>query len=115
MKYIRKLRALIVLAGLCAACATVPTAPPVAVTFGHCVSDAARKEASSLLSRVMTALATGDYESQLATLGVKFGGVAVGCAVDIAIDQLNGMHAASPDPVVATMSQRAHDWREDHQ
>jgi hypothetical protein len=85
--------------------------PPTVTAFGHCVTDALREAGNSVLGRVMTALATGDYVGELAKLGALFGGDVVGCAVDLAISQLTGMHAASPDPIVATMLERAQAFR----
>lgn len=105
-----KLRFLIALAGLCAACAHVPPGGPV-TSFGHCTTDALRKAGNSLLGRVMTALATGDYTDELAKLAKQVGADEVGCAVDLAIAQLTGMHAYSPDPVVRVMLERAQAWR----
>jgi hypothetical protein len=91
-----------------AACATVP---PAVVKFGHCTTEALRKAGNTLLARVMTALATGDYAAELTKLAVQFGGDEVGCAVDLAIDMLNGMRAHSNDPVVELMLTRAQAWR----
>lgn len=93
---------------LLAACATVP---PAVVKFGHCTTEALRKAGNTLLARVMTALATGDYAAELTKLAVQFGGDEVGCAVDLAIDMLNGMRAHSNDPVVNLMLSRAQAWR----
>lgn len=107
MKWLRKLRMLIILAGACTACAH----SPAVTAFGHCTSDAIRKAGNSLLGRVMTALATGDYVAELAKLAAQLGADEVGCGVDLAIAQLKGMHAYSPDPVVRVMLERAQAWR----
>lgn len=103
-----KLRILIALAGLCAACAHVP---PSVTAFGHCTTDALARAGNSILGRVMTAIASGDYAAELDKLGVQLGRDEVGCAVDLAIAQLTGMHAYSPDPVVRVMLERAQAWR----
>lgn len=113
-----RLRLLIALAGLCACCAHTPstgdggTSPTTA--FGHCTSDALAKAGQGLLGRVMTALATGDYVNQIAALATSFGADEVGCAVDLAIAELTGQHAASPDKQVSVMLTRARAWRGSH-
>lgn len=110
-----RLRLLIALAGLCAACATTATpdgGTSPATTFGHCTTDALKKSGEGLLGQVMTALATGDYVSALAQLGTTFGTAEVGCAVDLAVAELHGLHGAAPDEVtVTTMLNRAQAWR----
>lgn len=80
-------------------------------TFGHCATDALRAAANGILGRVMTALSTGDYVNQIAALATEVGAAEVGCAVDLAIAELSGQHAASPDKQVATMLRRAQAWR----
>lgn len=114
-RYARRLKALVILAGLCCSCATTAHAPdggasPV-TTFGHCSSEALTHAAAGILGRVMTALSTGDYVGQLAAIATEVGAGEVGCAVDLAIAELSGMHAASPDAQVATMLSRAQAWR----
>jgi hypothetical protein len=114
IRFARRLKMLIILAGLCAACRTVNTpdgGTSPGAAFGHCTSDALTKAGQGILGRVMTALATGDYVGQLAVLATQFGVAEVGCAVDLAIAELHGMHTASPDPMVATMLERAQAWR----
>lgn len=92
-------------------CATTGTPSPGVTAFGHCTTDALKKASQGILGDVMTALATGDYVAELAKLATQFGGDEVGCAVDLAIAQLAGQRAASPDPVVATMLAHAQAWR----
>lgn len=87
-----------------------PGPSPVKV-FGHCVSDALTRAGQSVLGHVMTALAQGDYVAELAALGAQFGGDVVGCAVDLAIDELRGQFFASRDPGVQTLLERAQAWR----
>jgi hypothetical protein len=103
-----RLRWLIALAGLCACCAHA-TGPVVA--FGHCTTAALRTAADSILGRVMTALAQGDYVDELAALAKEVGADEVGCAVDLAIAELTGKAARSNDSTVAAMLAHAQAWR----
>jgi hypothetical protein len=105
-----RLRALVALAGLCAACAHA--SPPVQ-DFGHCSADVAAK-ATPYVGEVMSDLATQNYADLLDTLALKVGAPEALCAVDLAIAELNSMHAASPDKTVATMLTRARAWRGAH-
>lgn len=86
------------------------TSPPV-TTFGHCVSDSVTKASRGVLGHVMTALAQGDYVAELAELATQVGGDVVGCAVDLAIEELGGMFRASRDPIAGQMLARAQAWR----
>ncbi len=112
----KRLRWLLLLAGLvaaCAKCATVPPgAPPTPVTtFAGCTSDALRAASEGILGEVTTALATGDYVSALAQLATTFGTAEVGCAVDLVIAEFKQKAARSPDAQVALVLKNAQAWR----
>lgn len=80
-----------------AACATTGTGP--VATFDNCSSAAGQAAASGLLGQVTTALATGDYEAELAKLVATYGAAEVICAVQLAVAELQ-KKAASNDPLV---------------
>jgi hypothetical protein len=76
--------------------------------FSACTSDAVKKAAESLLGKVATALATGDYVGQLALLG---GGVVtdeVKCAVQLFVDSLS--RKAKVDQLAAQQLANGHAW-----
>lgn len=82
-----------------AACATGGTGP--VATFDKCSSQAGQDAAKSILGAVTTALATGDYEAQLALLVAKYGSAEVICAVQLAVSELQ-KKAASGDKLIGT-------------
>jgi hypothetical protein len=88
-----------------AACATSGTGP--VATFDNCSSAAGQAAATSILGAVTTALATGDYEAQLALLAAKYSAAEVICAVQLAVSELQKKVDAAPsasqvDPLVAS-------------
>lgn len=88
-----------------AACATTGTGP--VATFDNCSSAAGQAAATSILGAVTTALATGDYEAQLAILAAKYTAAEVVCAVQLAVAELQKKADAAPstsevDPLVAS-------------
>lgn len=80
-----------------AACATTGTGP--VATFDNCSSDAGQAAAKSILGAVTTALATSDYEAQLALLAAKYTAAEVVCAVQLAVAELQ-KKAASDDKLI---------------
>lgn len=93
---------------LCASCAHA--ALPV-TTFGHCSTAALETAAQGILGRVTTALATGDYVDQLATLAAEVGGAEVGCAVDLVIAEFSAKAARTDDTEVNVILAHAQAWR----
>ena len=88
-----------------AACATTGTGP--VSTFDNCSTAAGQAAATSILGAVTTALATGDYEAQLALLAAKYTASEVVCAVQLAVAELQkkadaAASTAEVDPLVAT-------------
>lgn len=88
-----------------AACATTGTGP--VATFDNCSSTAGQAAATSILGAVTTALATGDYEAQLAILAAKYTTAEVVCAVQLAVAELQKKADAAAstsevDPLVAS-------------
>lgn len=96
----KRLRALIALAGLCGAlaCATVPpgTPPTPGTTFDACSADVL-KGAEALVGQVATDLLTENYEALILTLG---GGVLtpeLRCAVQLAVADFSAKAERSND------------------
>lgn len=92
------------LAAVLSACATVPPgSPPTPVsTFDTCSSTALKTAAEGILGQVTTALATGDYEAELAILAAKYTTAEVICAVQLAVDEFKAKAAAGTDKLAAT-------------
>lgn len=86
------------------------TSAPV-TTFGHCSTQALETAAQSILGRVTTALATGDYVDQLAALATEVGGAEVGCAVDLVIAEFTVKAARTDDTEVNVILVHAQAWR----
>ena len=87
------------------ACATTGTGP--VSTFDNCSSAAGQAAATSILGAVTTALATGDYEAELAKLAATYGVAEVICAVQLAVAELQkkvegAASASEVDPLVST-------------
>lgn len=87
------------------ACATTGTGP--VATFDNCSSAAGQAAATGILGAVTTALATGDYEAELAILAAKYTAAEVICAVQLAVAELKKKVEAAPsasevDPLVAS-------------
>lgn len=80
-----------------AACATTGTGP--VSTFDNCSTAAGKAAAEGILGAVTTALATDDYEAELAKLAAKYGAAEVICAVQLAVAELQ-KKAASNDSLV---------------
>lgn len=95
------------------ACATTatPDGGTPGAAFGHCSSVALQAAGETLLGRVTTALATGDYVDQLAALATQFGAAEVGCGVDLVIAEFTKRAARSDDTEVAVVLVHAHAWR----
>lgn len=113
----RRLRWLIILAGLCASCATVPTSDggvSPTTAYGHCATQALTQAAEGILGDVTTALATGNYESAIAALAIQVGGAEVGCAVDLLMAQFTTKAARTDDAFVGTVLAHAQAWRQEH-
>jgi hypothetical protein len=87
----------IILCLFLAACATTGTGP--VSTFDNCSTAAGQAAATSILGAVTTALATSDYEAQLALLAAKYTAAEVVCAVQLAVAELQ-KKAESNDPLV---------------
>ena len=95
----------VILTFFLAACATTGTGP--VSTFDNCSSAAGQAAATSILGAVTTALATGDYEAELAKLVATYGAAEVICAVQLAVAELQKQFDAAPsasevDPLVAS-------------
>ena len=78
--------------------------------FGTCTTDVIKDRANGLLDDVASAVATGDYKTQLKNLAVSAGWAEAKCAVDLFIDMMTG-RKASADALAAAQLQRAQDWR----
>lgn len=99
MKYL----ALVVLT-LLLGCATVPPGTPATpvTTFDACSTAALTTASEGILGEVTTALATGDYEAELAILATKYTVAEVTCAVQLAVTELQTKAAAGTDKLAAT-------------
>jgi hypothetical protein len=82
--------------------------PTAGGAFSACTTDAIKTTAQGLLGKVANALATGDYVTQLAQLGIDFGTAEVKCAVQLAVDSLH--RKASADPLAGTQLSHGNAW-----
>lgn len=75
-----------------------------------CVSDSVKDKAGHLVDNVASAVATGDYKSQLDALAVSEGLDVIKCATDFFISSMTGRKAEA-DSMAAAQLQRAQAWR----
>lgn len=93
---LKRLRALIILAGCCAACATTQ---PVVTQVGHvvdCSAAAVVSQLPTIVSEVATDLLSKDYVSLLTDVGKRVGTDVLVCAVKVSSDGAEARMAATP-------------------
>ncbi len=93
---LRRLKALIALAGLCLSCATIN---PVVQKVGHAVDCSAKAVVSqlpSIVAEVATDLLAKDYVKLLTDIGKRVGTDALVCAVKVSADSAEVRMAATP-------------------
>ena len=115
---IRRLKLLIALAGLCAACTLTKTSSDSGATpgqaFGHCSTQALAKASTAILGDVTSSLAAADYDNALVQLATTYGAAEVGCAVDLVIAQFTTKASRSNDAQVGVVLAHAQAFRGEH-
>lgn len=109
---------LFALAAASCAGAVPPTNNP-GTTFANCSDQAAIEAAQQLLPKVTQALATGDYVNALAGLVTQYGEAEVVCAVQLAVNELQGRFdntpkTQAPDPLLVTEIANGKAWLVQH-
>jgi hypothetical protein len=93
-------------------CVPKPTpdggAPTPTTTFEFCTTDALKSAGANLLGQVANAVATGDYEAELAKLVATFGAAEVKCSVELFVNETQ--RKASADKLAATEVTNAKTW-----
>jgi len=82
--------------------------------FGTCSTDALKKTGESLIGRITTALATGDYEAEVAKLLTSYTAAEIGCAIDLVASEFTKKAARTNDTETQVVLVHARAWRQAH-
>jgi hypothetical protein len=88
--------------------------PPVVKAVGNCAVQAVHDASLNIFGAVQSALASGDWETQLVALVVQVGEDAVSCAVSYARDNATKNATRSDDALAPVMAAHADAWLAAH-